>query len=119
MVSGLMSRKYKERLIELGLTTLEERRHQVDMLLMYKIVHGGENLPHATWFRPHESDGHTETRGPAECAGQPWQARDMEELFSARVGEVWKAVPVDIKRASSANSFKNAYSKFRQEMIRN
>jgi hypothetical protein len=34
MVSGLASHNYEERLAELGLTTLEERRHQADMLLM-------------------------------------------------------------------------------------
>ncbi len=31
MVSGLKSGEYSERLSELGLTTLEERRHQADM----------------------------------------------------------------------------------------
>jgi hypothetical protein len=62
MVSGLMSRNSEERLIELGLTTLEERRHQADMLLMYKIVHGGENLPRDTWFRPRENAANTRQR---------------------------------------------------------
>jgi ribonuclease P/MRP protein subunit RPP40 len=32
MVSGLSGTNYKEKLKELGLTTLEERRHQADML---------------------------------------------------------------------------------------
>jgi hypothetical protein len=41
------------------------------------------------------------------------------EIFSVRVGELWNAVPSDIKRAGSAKSFKDAYMKFRHEMIRN
>ena len=32
MVSGLKSAEYKERLKELDITTLEEKRHQADML---------------------------------------------------------------------------------------
>ncbi len=32
MISGLKGNSYEERLRELGLTTLEERRHQTDMI---------------------------------------------------------------------------------------
>jgi ribonuclease P/MRP protein subunit RPP40 len=40
MVSGLKGRTYEEKIEELGLTTLEERRHQADMAQVYKIVTG-------------------------------------------------------------------------------
>ena len=48
MVSGLYSKVYEERLKELRLQTLEERRHQADMCIMHKIMHGlgGINLGH-------------------------------------------------------------------------
>jgi hypothetical protein len=36
MVSGLKGHSYEERLRELGLTTLEERRHQTDMLQTFR-----------------------------------------------------------------------------------
>jgi ribonuclease P/MRP protein subunit RPP40 len=42
MIAGLKSRDYSERLKELGLTTMEERRHQLDMVQVYKIVNGVE-----------------------------------------------------------------------------
>jgi ribonuclease P/MRP protein subunit RPP40 len=38
MVSGLKGESYEEKLKELGLSTLEERRHQADMLQTFKIV---------------------------------------------------------------------------------
>ncbi len=38
MVSGLKAHTYEDRLKELGLTTLEEKRHQADMAQTYKIV---------------------------------------------------------------------------------
>ncbi len=40
MTEGLKSRDYSERLKELGLTTMEEGRHQLDMVQVYKIVNG-------------------------------------------------------------------------------
>ena len=34
----------------LGMTTLEERRHQADMLYVYKILTGRENVDRSEWF---------------------------------------------------------------------
>ena len=52
MVSGLISHSYEDRLKELGIQTLEERRHQADMHMMHDhawrwpglqhLVHKGE-----------------------------------------------------------------------------
>ena len=40
MVSGPVGRDYESRLLELGMVTIEERRHQIDMVQIYKILHG-------------------------------------------------------------------------------
>jgi hypothetical protein len=42
MVSGLQGRDYEARLREIGMTTLEERRHQADMGMMNKVMTGRE-----------------------------------------------------------------------------
>jgi hypothetical protein len=52
LVSGLHGRTYEERLRELRLTTLEERRHQADMLYTYKLCSGKLDLDRAEWFSP-------------------------------------------------------------------
>ncbi len=36
MVSGLKGVNYKEKLVEVGIPTLEERRHQADMVQTFK-----------------------------------------------------------------------------------
>jgi hypothetical protein len=38
MVSGLKGSTYKDRLEELDVTLLEERRHQLDMVHTFKII---------------------------------------------------------------------------------
>ena len=61
MVSSLGSNVYEERLKELGLQTLDERRHQADMCMMNKIMHGLGGINHGTWFEK-ACDGERLTR---------------------------------------------------------
>jgi ribonuclease P/MRP protein subunit RPP40 len=51
MVLGLKGRTYEKRLEELKMTTLEERRHQADMLQVYKIITRKDNVDSACWFK--------------------------------------------------------------------
>jgi hypothetical protein len=44
MVSGLHGVTYDEKLVELDITTLKERRHQADMLQVFKILAGKDNV---------------------------------------------------------------------------
>jgi hypothetical protein len=41
---------YEEKLKELGISTLEERRRYLDMLQTYKVLTGKDNVDRATWF---------------------------------------------------------------------
>jgi hypothetical protein len=51
MISGLKAKTYEEKLLELGLTTLEERRHQTDMAQVYKIITGKDMVNSEVWFQ--------------------------------------------------------------------
>ena len=44
MISGLRGDSYEERLKELGLTSLEERRHRADTALMHSVMHGRTDI---------------------------------------------------------------------------
>ena len=50
MISGLKATSYEEKLKELGISTLEERRRYLDMLQTYKVLTGKDNVDRATWF---------------------------------------------------------------------
>jgi hypothetical protein len=64
MESGLKSDEYSERLSELGLPTLEERRHQADMAMVHKILCGRGSLDFSQWFE-RAADSVTATRSSA------------------------------------------------------
>jgi hypothetical protein len=119
MVSGLRSRDYVERLKELQLTTLHERRHQADMLHMYKLCSGKLGQDRAEWFRP-PPEAAARTRRNAEPLNvRPNHGRleIRRHFFTVRVGDPWNMVPGEIKRARTAASFKKLYAKHRDGMI--
>jgi hypothetical protein len=63
MISGLRSHSFQDRLIELGLESLAERRHKADMVMMHKIVHKVGDLSVDQWFDTY--DGRRVTRAGA------------------------------------------------------
>jgi hypothetical protein len=50
-VNGLESGNYEEMLRKLGLSTLEQQRHRLDMVQTFKIVRRKENVERETWFQ--------------------------------------------------------------------
>ena len=50
MTSGLPSGTYEQKLSFLGLLSLEERRNRGDMIQVWKILHGHDNVQEETWF---------------------------------------------------------------------
>ena len=112
MVSGLAGHLYEERLMELGLQTLEERRHQADMHMMHKIMHGGGGLSHNTWFVK-ASDSGRATRSaadPLNVVVKNGRLDIMRKFFSGRAAELWNMVyrltssgcsqPTDLRRST-------------------
>ena len=91
------------RLVELGLLTLEERRHQADICLMHKIMHGIGGLDHDVWFEK-ASESVRVTRVAADGLNVKVKNGGLElrrNFFSVRASSQWNAVP-DIKRMKRA-----------------
>ena len=54
-ISSLNHLSYNEKLCELNMTTLKERRDRADLCQLWKILHGYDDIPEETWFiRAHE-----------------------------------------------------------------
>jgi len=118
MVSGLEGHTYEERLNKLGLTTLEERRHQQDMLQAHKILSGSDKVNSETWFAM-ASDNAAErvTRAAADPLGLKIPANRLEvrkHFFSQRVPEQWNKIPLDVREKVTAAAFKAAYAAHRR-----
>jgi hypothetical protein len=119
MISGLRGATYEEKLAKLGLTTLEERRHQTNMLQTFKILRGIDRMDSDAWFQRVDTSVRT-TRSaadPLNLKPQPARLGIRRNFFSNRVIEPWNLVPSELKNARTTVSFfKRAYKRHRMEM---
>ena len=110
-ISSLTGVPYNSRLHLLNLTSLELRRLQGDLIQVYKIVHGFDNLSFSDFFRFKNSKI---TRG--HCLKlQKVQSRInlCRNFFSQRVVNEWNELPEDVVIVGSVNNgFKNALDKY-------
>jgi hypothetical protein len=118
-ISGLKGTTYEEKLKELGLTTLEERRHQADMVQTFKILRGIDNVKSETWFQKVDTTGRL-TRSAADPLNLKTQAARLEirrNFFSNRAVDGWNLVPSELKNARTVQYFKRAYRRHRAELV--
>ena len=118
MVSGLKGRAYEERLVELGMTTLEERRHQADMALVYSIMTGKVDVDSATWFSPATDSGRATrvTADPLNVRVKHGRLDTRRNFFSVRVSEPWNKIPTECKQQKTVAGFKSAYARIRSSL---
>jgi len=113
MVSGLGGMGYTDRLKELKLTTLTERRAELDMVEVYKMMTGISKVDYQTWFtKPTTQEGQRVTRlaaGPLNVIMPASRLELRRNFFSVRACEKWNSLPQEVKSAKSVKCFKNAY----------
>ena len=110
MVSGLK---------ELGLQSLEERRHQADKCMIHKILRTEDGLDSGTWFLPAGASGHG-TRTAADDTIVKVKSGKLElrrNFFSVRASGQLNSIPSHIKHAKSAKRFKSVYRSHRDKMV--
>jgi hypothetical protein len=116
MVSGLKSKEYETRILELGLPTLEDRRRETDMVQTFKIVNGFDQVNSKIWFSKAVDRG---TRG-STCYDNMAKQRSSLDLrchfFSQRVVDIWNGLPDEVKQSRNVCSFKRQYR--RHQMAR-
>jgi hypothetical protein len=119
MVSGLKGTTYEEKLEELELLKLEERRHQSDMLMVYKIMHKEHGLDPETWFESATpTNGHAtrSTADPFNIKVRTGRLEVRKNFFSMRVIKDWNKIPVNVKSLPSAWRFKREYRRLRADL---
>ena len=116
-VTNLNSRTYEDRLRELGLDSLEQRRMRGDLIQTYKVFSGKDNVKPATWFKmsgPLEGAVTTRRQDSFLNVDTPeWNGEMRRNFWSVRVCDPWNALPDSVKRAETTNEFKNSLDNLR------
>ena len=116
-VSGLNGKSYTERLAELGLQSLADRRIRADMVQTHKIINNIDRVPRSHWFEL-INDNRTATIRTRLAADdlnirvKPCKTELRRNFFSNRVVSTWNRLPESVKKARTSNAFKKAYDKY-------
>ena len=121
---GLHGSNYEEKLKEVGLTTLVDRRRRGDLLETFKILNRYDDVDYRTWFKK-VNDQHQMTRqavvvsedgtvvGGTDKLSKPTSRLEVrKQFFSCRVVDGWNNLPDDVRGAVSVDDFKVKYDKF-------
>ena len=115
MVSGLGDKSYHERLSDLGLTTLQARREETDMVEVFKILTGISDVDPQTWFTMNApAEGGRVTRlaaDPLNVKLAPARLELRKNFFSVRTCEKWNNLPSAVKSSKNVKQFKMAYKR--------
>ena len=104
MLLGLDGMSYKERLDRLGLFSLEHRRLRGDLIEVYKIMRGIDQLDSQYLF---PKAGESKTRGHRfKVRGERYKRVHKGNFFTQRVVSVWNKLPKVVVEAGTILSFK-------------
>jgi len=110
MVGGLRGQTYEEKLNELGLDTLENRRRRFDLTMAHKVMHGHCSVRGEKWKHAKPTEG-PRTRAAADATRlEPLRARleIRRNFYTARITGEWNALPKESREITSTKSFKTA-----------
>ena len=110
MISGLGSGSYEDKLKDLGLQSLEDRRWRSDMIQAFKIIHGVDNVDRNRWFKMVDTNPMaTQTRFnscPLNIVPSRSRLSLRSGFFSQRIVNGWNNLPVELKAARNIKVFK-------------
>ena len=107
---------YPERLKQLELTTLEDRRSRGDAIEVFKYLRGFLDVDKETLFKvnhlPQPKTRHQNSFMPLRVPRANLDLR--KNFFTVRGARQWNSLPSDVRQSTSVNRFKNAYDAYRK-----
>ena len=101
---------YSDRLDRAGLITLEKRRLRGDLIQVFKLLKGIDNMDYNKFFQLVDN---SRTRGHRFKIVKVRSRLDVRnKFFSQRVVNSWNMLPADVVEAETVNSFKNELDRF-------
>ena len=107
LIPEIKDKPYEERLRIIGLTTLEDRRIRGDLIEVFKIMHGFENLERKKFFKLSSEVDSRDTRGHKYKIWTPRRkSLTRRQFFDIRVINNWNSLPPWVVESGSVLNFK-------------
>ena len=114
MISGLQGQNYEEKLLEIGLQSLQCRRDRADMIQVFKIIKGFDDVDYKDWFQLY-GDLPVANRPATRLSNDPLNiimqrsTGDVRKhFFSQRVTPRWNSLPTEVKNSVNVKIFKSS-----------
>ena len=102
---------YADRLYKLNIKSLQYRRLEADIIMVYKIIHQLVDIPMNNLFEfytsPYTTRRHRFCLEIKRCVSNTQQG-----LFGGRVSKVWNALPSDLVEVTSLQTFRHKLKVF-------
>ena len=106
---------YADRLKNLGLTSLENRRIRSDLIETYKIINGYYNIDASLFFQFDEGG----RRGHSKQLDKRRSRLDTRKcVFANRITDLWNSLPDACVNSTALNQFKSHISKMLEPEVR-
>ena len=110
MMPRLRNKSYEERLKELNLFSLSKRRMRGDLIEVYKIFKGYDNINVNDYFTIDRSNV-TRNNG-FKIIGKRFRTHESKHFFFNRVVNVWNGLPAHVVNSNTIETFKNRLDKY-------
>ena len=112
MIPSLRHKQYKDRLKELDLFSLEHRRIRGDLIQVFKIIRGIDNMDCNKYF---SIDNTNYTRGNGcKINGKSLtrKSNESKNFFFNRIVNLWNGLPRDVIECNTVDTFKHRLDKY-------
>ena len=109
LVPELRNLSYEDRLYELGLTPLKERRIRGDMIETYKLITRKEDVDPSKFFQMSTERGNPELIRGKKIFKKGFNGNKRRYVFSHRVVDGWNELERDEVEAGTISTFKARY----------
>ena len=109
LIPDMWNVPYEERLKRLNLFSLETRRLRGELIQVFKILHGYDDID---WRELFDRDTTSVTRSNGfKLRGKRFQTDVAKNFFTYKVVNEWNALPDTVVDSTSVNMFKNRLDK--------
>ena len=109
IIPRLRNKSYDERLEELNLFSLSKRRLRGDLIEVFKIFKGFDNINVNDYFTLDRSNV-TRNNG-CKIVGKRFKTNEAKHFFFNRVVNIWNSLPAHVVNSCTIETFKNRLDK--------
>ena len=112
MIEGYETKSYEQRLIDLRITTLEERFYRADMIQVFKILNDNRNIFPINFL---ELSNRAGRKNSLKLFKRRSNGDISKYCFASRVVDLWNDLPDAVVLSADVNVFKDNLDKFMRE----